>query len=133
MTETIKLKSPIDGSIYAERPVATDSQVNAAVERARAAQVEWAKTPIATRGKYMLAMLEALVGCVAGAPLLTDTERMMREAGLVDIALTPKPDYVEVMRQKKSPLYEQIAAHIPEGTSPADYVTSLDITARKAR
>ena len=37
-------------------------QVNAAVERAKAAQVEWAKTPIATRGKYMLAMLEALVG-----------------------------------------------------------------------
>ena len=62
MTETIKLKSPIDGSIYAERPVATDQQVNAAVERARAAQVEWAKTPIATRGRYMLAMLEALVG-----------------------------------------------------------------------
>ena len=28
-------------------------------------------------------MLEALVGCVAGAPLVTDTERMMREAGLV--------------------------------------------------
>ena len=38
------------------------SQVNAAVERAKAAQVEWAKTSIATRGKYMLAMLEALVG-----------------------------------------------------------------------
>jgi arsenite methyltransferase len=78
------------------------------------------------------AMLDALVGCVAGAPLVTDTERMMREAGLVDIALTPKPDYVEVMRLKKSPLYENIAAHIPEGTTPADYVTSLDITARKA-
>jgi len=59
--ETIKLKSPVDGSIYAERPVATDAQVNAAVERAKAAQVEWTKTPIATRGKYMLAMLEALV------------------------------------------------------------------------
>ena len=62
MTETIRLTSPIDGSIYAERPVATDQAVNAAVERAKAAQVEWAKTSIATRGKYMLAMLEALVG-----------------------------------------------------------------------
>jgi arsenite methyltransferase len=78
------------------------------------------------------AMLEALVGCVAGAPLVTDTERMMREAGLSEIRLEPKPDYVEVMRLKKSPLYEHIAAHIPEGTTPADYVTSLDITARKA-
>jgi SAM-dependent methyltransferase len=76
-------------------------------------------------------MLDALVGCVAGAPLVTETERMMCEAGLVDIALTPKPDYVETMRLRKSPLYESIAAHIPEGTTPADYVTSLDITARK--
>jgi acyl-CoA reductase-like NAD-dependent aldehyde dehydrogenase len=59
--ETIKLTSPIDGSIYIERPVATDQAVNAAVERAKAAQVVWAQTPIAERGKYLLAMLEALV------------------------------------------------------------------------
>jgi acyl-CoA reductase-like NAD-dependent aldehyde dehydrogenase len=61
MTETIKLKSPIDGSIYAERPVATDQAVNAAVERARAAQASWAETPIAERGRYLLAFLEALL------------------------------------------------------------------------
>jgi arsenite methyltransferase len=77
------------------------------------------------------AMLDAMVGCVAGAPLVTDTERMMREAGLVDIALEPKPDYVETMRLRKSSLYEQISEHIPEGTTPVDYVTSLNITARK--
>jgi arsenite methyltransferase len=82
--------------------------------------------PEATAG-----ILEALVGCIAGAPLVIDTERMMREAGLVEISLEPKLDYVETMRQRKSPLYEQIAAHIPEGTTPPDYVTSLDITARK--
>ena len=61
MTETIKLKSPIDGSVYAERPVATDQAVNAAVERAKAAQAEWAQTSIAERGKYLLAFLEALL------------------------------------------------------------------------
>ncbi len=61
MTETVKLTSPIDGSIYVERPVATDQAINAAVERAKAAQVVWAQTPIAERGKYLLAMLEALV------------------------------------------------------------------------
>ena len=58
--ETIKLKSPVDGSIYVERPVADDKAVNAAVERARAAQVDWARTPIAERCRTMLAMLEAL-------------------------------------------------------------------------
>jgi acyl-CoA reductase-like NAD-dependent aldehyde dehydrogenase len=62
MTETVKLKSPIDGSIYAERPVASEAAINAAVERARTAQAEWAATPIAARGKYLLAMLEALIG-----------------------------------------------------------------------
>ncbi len=61
MTETIRLISPIDGSIHAERPVASDQAINAAVERAKRAQAEWARTPIVERGKFMLAMLEALV------------------------------------------------------------------------
>ncbi|MES0211001.1 aldehyde dehydrogenase family protein [Mesorhizobium sp. M0028] len=61
MTETVKIKSPIDGSIYAERPLATDQAIGAAVERAKAAQEKWAQTPVVERGKYMLAMLEALV------------------------------------------------------------------------
>jgi acyl-CoA reductase-like NAD-dependent aldehyde dehydrogenase len=60
MLETVKLTSPVDGSVYAERPLATDQAVNAAVERAKAAQEKWAETPIVERGKYMLAMLEAL-------------------------------------------------------------------------
>jgi arsenite methyltransferase len=77
------------------------------------------------------AMLEALVGCVAGAPLVTDIERMMREAGLTEIRLEPKPEYVETMGRRNTPLYQSIAAHIPEGTTTADYLTSLNITARK--
>ena len=76
--------------------------------------------------------LEALVGCIAGAPLITDTERMMREAGLVEIALVPKPEYVQTMGRMERPLYQQIASHLPDGTTPADYITSLDISARKA-
>ncbi|MBL8584150.1 MAG: aldehyde dehydrogenase family protein [Rhizobiaceae bacterium] len=59
--ETIKLRSPIDGSVYAERPVATDQQVGAAVERAKAAQPDWAALSVSERCRYMLAMLEALV------------------------------------------------------------------------
>ncbi|MCO5162461.1 MAG: aldehyde dehydrogenase family protein [Mesorhizobium sp.] len=62
MTETVKIKSPVDGSIYAERPVASDQAVNAAVERAKAAQAKWVDVPVAERCRYMLAMLEALVG-----------------------------------------------------------------------
>ncbi|PYE87737.1 aldehyde dehydrogenase family protein [Phyllobacterium leguminum] len=61
MTETVKIVSPIDGSIYAERPVASDKALDAAIETARAAQVQWAETPIAERGRYCLAALEALL------------------------------------------------------------------------
>ena len=60
--ETVKLKSPVDGSIYAERPVLSDAEANAAVERARTAQPGWAALSIAERGRYVLAFLEALVG-----------------------------------------------------------------------
>lgn len=76
--------------------------------------------------------LEALVGCIAGAPLVTDTEQMMREAGLVEATLTPKPEYLQTMGRMERPLYQKIASHLPEGTTPADYITSLDISARKA-
>jgi arsenite methyltransferase len=76
--------------------------------------------------------LEALVGCIAGAPLVTDTEQMMREAGLVEATLAPKPEYLQTMGRMERPLYQKIASHLPEGTTPADYITSLDISARKA-
>ena len=33
--DTVKIKSPVDGSTYAERPIAADQAVNAAVERGR--------------------------------------------------------------------------------------------------
>ena len=42
-------------------------------------------------------MVEALVGCVAGAVLVSETERMAREAGLTEIRLNPKKDYVAAM------------------------------------
>ena len=62
MSDTVKLISPVDGSVYAERPIATDQAVNAAVERARTAQPAWAETSITERSAYVLKMLEALVG-----------------------------------------------------------------------
>ena len=61
MTDTIRIISPIDGSVYAERPVATDAEVDAAVSAARAAQREWRSVSIAERGRVILAFLEALL------------------------------------------------------------------------
>lgn len=84
--------------------------------------------PEAVRG-----MVEALIGCVAGAVLVSETEQMARAAGLMDIRLTPKPDYVNGMTNWNDPLYRKIIDHLPAGAKPADYITSLEIAARKSK
>ena len=76
-------------------------------------------------------MVEALIGCVAGAVLVSETEQIASAAGLMDIRLTPKPDYVNGMTDWNDPLYCKIIDHLPAGAKPADYITSLEITARK--
>jgi len=76
-------------------------------------------------------MVEALVGCVAGAVLVSETERLTREAGLTEIQLNPKKGYVSAMTDGKDPLYQKIIAHLPQGSGPEDYITSLEVTATK--
>jgi arsenite methyltransferase len=79
----------------------------------------------------VLKMVEALVGCVAGAVLADDTARMAREAGLADILLKPKPSYVEAMTSWEDPLYRKIIEGLPPGSKASDYITSLEVQARK--
>jgi AhpD family alkylhydroperoxidase len=76
-------------------------------------------------------MVEALVGCVAGAVLVSETERMAEAAGLVNVVLKPKSDYVDGMVDWQDPLYLKIIAHLPAGTKPSDYITSLEVTGTK--
>src|SRR5690349_3224940 len=80
----------------------------------------------------ILKMVEALVGCVAGAVLASETERMAREAGLAEIRLNPKKDYVAAMTDWNDPLYKKILEHLPVGSCAGDYITSLELTASKA-
>lgn len=76
--------------------------------------------------------VEALVGCVAGAVLVSETERMARAAGLTDLELRHKSDYIDSMTDWQDPLYQKIVAHLPAGAKPGDYITSLEIRARKS-
>ena len=78
----------------------------------------------------VLKMVEALVGCVAGAALASDTERWVREAGLTNIVLKPKAEYVEAMTSFEDPLYKKIVEHLPVGTKTGDYIVSLEVQAR---
>lgn len=75
--------------------------------------------------------LEALVGCIAGAVTVDENGMMARAAGLVDVRLEPKGDYVGALVASGDPLYRSVAGKLPAGTGVGDFVTSLSITARK--
>jgi len=49
MTGTLRLISPVNGEVHAERPVASRAEVDAALAKARAAQKDWADRPLAER------------------------------------------------------------------------------------
>ena len=76
-------------------------------------------------------MAEALVGCVAGAVLVSETERMAKDAGLADVRLAAKPGYMDAMAKMNDPLCRRIAEVLPEGAKPSDYVVSLEVNASK--
>ena len=78
-------------------------------------------------------MIEALVGCVAGATLVSETESMARWAGLTNIVLDSKRDYIDGMEKWQDPLYQKIIAALPAGSKLGDYVTSLAVSAEKPK
>ncbi len=49
MSMTIKCISPIDGSVYAERPTLSRDQADVAVAKAKSAQTAWAARPLSER------------------------------------------------------------------------------------
>jgi arsenite methyltransferase len=79
----------------------------------------------------VLEIVEALVGCVAGAVLVSETERMVKEAGLAQLVLTPKSGYIDGMIDWQDPLYKKIMAQLPAGAKPSEYITSLEVAAVK--
>ncbi|WP_417666405.1 aldehyde dehydrogenase family protein [Roseibium sp.] len=60
MSDTIKLVSPVDGSVYVERPALDDAAVAKVVSAARSAQSDWASRPLDERIGYCLKALDAL-------------------------------------------------------------------------
>ncbi len=79
----------------------------------------------------VLKLVEALVGCVSGAVLIEETRGLAEAAGLTNIAVKSKPEYVDAMTNWEDPLYRAIAEALPPGSKVGDYVTSLDLTANK--
>ena len=68
----------------------------------------------------VLADVEALVGCVAGAVLVEETRAQATAAGLADVVLRAKPEYIDAMTNWEDPLYQKIVAALPAGSKPSD-------------
>jgi acyl-CoA reductase-like NAD-dependent aldehyde dehydrogenase len=65
LNSTVSLSSivsPIDGSVYAQRPHATDAEVTGAVERAKEAQRTWGKVPLSERAEICRAAVDVMNG-----------------------------------------------------------------------
>jgi len=73
----------------------------------------------------------AYVGCIAGAALLADVERMTLEAGLVGLSIETHGEAINAMLDPSDPLHAEILKELPSGMSPGDFVTSALISARK--
>src|SRR5258708_22338705 len=75
--------SPVDGSVYVERPLAADQDIEGALAKAVAAQSKWKQVPVAERAAVVRRMVE---WCVARADVLG--EELTRQMGR-PIAYTP--------------------------------------------
>ena len=59
-TDVARIISPIDGSVFAERPVITPAALDAAVSAARNAQRDWARSTVADRARVCRAAVTAM-------------------------------------------------------------------------
>ncbi len=75
----------------------------------------------------------ALVGCVAGAVLIDETEAMIKDAGFAEFKFDKKSGYIDKMTEWNDPLYCAIIELLPEGEKLSDYITSLNISVIKTR
>ncbi len=61
MSRIQKTVSPVDGSVFVERPLADDALIDATLERARRAQSDWQRRPLAERKQLASAFVDAFV------------------------------------------------------------------------
>ncbi len=61
MAETIKCFSPVDGKLYASRPIASKKEIAAAFSLAHAAQEKWKRVPLKERAAFCSAAVDAML------------------------------------------------------------------------
>jgi len=122
MADMLKTISPVDGSVYVERPLADGAAIEAALARAAAAQAGWRATPIAERQAILTRAVDAFVARSAaideelswqmGRPVsqspgevrgFEERARYMIEAApraLADVAIEPKQGFTRFIKRE---------------------------------
>lgn len=121
--ETLRSISPVDGSVYIERPLATDADVEAALDRAAAAHRHWRRVPVAARAAMCSGMAAWLVERAdvlgeeltrqMGRPIAHTPTELRRgfaervgymtsiaESALSDVVPEPEPGYHRFIRRE---------------------------------
>jgi acyl-CoA reductase-like NAD-dependent aldehyde dehydrogenase len=82
MTDTLKTISPIDGRIYAERPLETGAGIDRALDTAQSAQRAWRNLPLAARCAILSSAVDAFVakGSEIAAEITWQMGRPMRHS-----------------------------------------------------
>ncbi|MEO8666885.1 MAG: aldehyde dehydrogenase family protein [Bauldia sp.] len=142
MNQTLRIISPVDDSLYAERPLADDATVGATLARARKAQRDWRHVPVAERCKIGAAFVDAMVadtarvsellawqmgrpirygaGEVRGFEERARTMIALAPESLADIDVGPKPGFKRFIRRE--PL--GLVLNLPAWNFP--YMTALN-------
>lgn len=122
MAHMLTCTSPIDGSAYVERPLATGVQIRTALERARGAFAGWQATSLDDRRAVLTAAVERFVAKKVG--IAEEITRQMgrpiahspfevggfeeraqymigvADAALADLDLPPKPGFMRTVRRR---------------------------------
>ena len=61
MADTLTAITPVDGSVYAERPLATAREIDQALDAAHAAQQQWKRVPVGERAALLTRAVDAFV------------------------------------------------------------------------
>ena len=123
MSQTIQIVSPVDGKVYAQRPVASDTAIESALETARTAQAAWKLHPLSERAAVLtraVAAMNAMKTAIAeelawqmGRPVRYGANEIARgfteraeyltniaPEALADIGVEPKAGFKRFMRRE---------------------------------
>ena len=121
MTDMLKTVSPVDGSVYVERRLASGDEIERALASAAAAQADWRRVPVGERGDILVRAVDAFVaskdeiapelswqmgrpiahapGEVAGFEERARHMIAVAEAALADIEVGPKEGFKRFIRR----------------------------------